>query len=126
SLALCAVCAADEKPKEKPKVSGTVEFAQKPTFPEGTEVKIQVLDVSIADEKADVLGEKIIKDPKNTPIEFEVEYDEEKVKRKGRYPVSCRITHKGKLLYFTDTHVPVITGKGKTKDVKVPVKEIRR
>lgn len=126
-LALCAVGLADEKkPKEKPKVSGTVEFARKPTLPEGTEVKIQVLDVSIADAKATVLGEKVITDPKATPIDFEVEYDGDKIKDKGRYSVSCRISHKGKLLFITDTNVAVITGEGKTKGVKVPVKEVKR
>jgi putative lipoprotein len=123
---VCLPASAEDKPKEKPKVTGTVEFKQKPTLPEGTEVKMQILDVSIADAKAVVLGEKIIKDPDKTPIAFEVEYDGDKIKQKGRYSISCRISHKGKLLFITDTSVPVITGKGGTKDVKVPVVAIKR
>jgi putative lipoprotein len=125
-VVVCLPASAEDKPKEKPRVTGAIEFKQKPTFLEGTEVKIQIQDVSIADAKAVVLGEKIIKDPKKTPIAFEVEYDGDKIKQNGRYSITCRITHKGKLLYVTDVNVPVITGKGGTKDVKVPVAEIKR
>lgn len=125
-IALSVAASADEKPKEKPKVTGKVVFAKRPTFPEGAEVKIQVQDVSIADKAADVLGEKLIKGPKLAPIPFEVEYDASKVRDGGRYSLSCRITHGGKLLYINDTNIPVLTGRGKTKDVELPVIEVER
>src|SRR5262245_51535419 len=97
--ALTSIHAADEKPaKKKPTVSGKVEFARKPTFADGTVVMIQVQDTSIADRKAVVLGEKVIKNPKAGPIEFEIEYDGDRIKPRGRYSISCRITLDGKLL----------------------------
>jgi uncharacterized lipoprotein YbaY len=127
-LMFCVSALAEDRPaKEKPKVSGSVEFKDKVKFEEGTKVTIQVQDTSIADKKAEVLGEKVI-NPKKTPIEFEIEYDGSKIKPRGRYTISCRITDKdGKLLFINDTSIPVITDKDRrTKDVKVPVIPVKR
>lgn len=128
SLLILSPLCADEKDKpakKKPTITGQVEFAKKPEFEKGTEVKIQVRDTSIADAKAVLIGEQILKDPKGGPIAFEVEYDGDKVKQGRRYSISCRITHKGKLIYINDTNIPVINAPGKTKDVKLPVIAVR-
>lgn len=113
------------KPAKKPAVTGTVEFTGKPTFPAGTVVTISVLDVSLADAPAKVLGKITIKDPRKTPIPFSVEYDGAAIKKGHMYALGVRIEANKKLLYINDTRISVITN-GKVKDIKAPVKEIKR
>ena len=133
ALALAALLAAGlaradktDPPPKKPTITGEVTFKDKPTFEKGTEVLIQVQDTSKADAKAVVLGKKTITDPKKTPIPFEVEYDDSKIKNTDRISLSVRISLKGKLLYINDTRIAVVNPPGKTKAVMAPVIAVKR
>src|SRR5262245_52294232 len=130
-VALAAAGRADQTdpakpPPKKPTVTGEVTFKDKPTFAKGTEVTIQVQDVSLAGGKAVVLGKKVIKDPMKTPIPFEVEYDGGKIKPRDRISLSVRITLGKKLLYINDTNIPVVNPPGKVKGVQAPVIAVKR
>jgi putative lipoprotein len=117
----------DEKKEEKTAITGTIEFKDGGELPAGAIVVVQLLDVSIADAKAEVLGKQEIKDAKKFPIPFRVEYDPAKVKLRGlRYSIGVRITVDGKLAYINDTNIAVISNGAPTKDVKAPVIKIKR
>lgn len=118
-----ATMAADEKPA----VTGTIEFKDGGELPAGAVVVVQLLDVSKADAKADVLGKQEIKDAKKFPIPFRVEYDANAVMpARARYSIGVRITVDGKLAYINDTNIAVISNGAPTKDVKAPVIKIKR
>ena len=60
--------------------------------------------------------------PGQIPIPYEVFYDPAKIEENHSYSMSARITDaEGKLLFISDTHVPVITQDYPTSDVQILV-----
>ena len=108
---------------EETAVSGTVIYRERIALPDDAVVKVQLQDVSKMDVKAEVLGEQVIKtEGKQVPIEYSVPYDPETIDERFTYAVSARIEDgAGKLLFISDTVIPVITGDNPTEDVEILV-----
>ncbi len=115
---------ADEKKKET--VTGTIEFQQKPTFARETIAEVKILDVSLADAPAVTIGMQTIKNLKEGPIPFAIPYDPGLIKPGHRYSLGVRITTKGRLDYINDTSIPILANGAPSKNVKAPVKQIKR
>ena len=107
-------------------VTGKIECKYKAEFTADTICEIAIQDVSLADAPAKVIAKKTIKDLKDFPIEFEVEYDPALVKANAEIALSIRISTKGKLEYINDTRIAVITRDRPSKDVKAPVIKIKK
>jgi uncharacterized lipoprotein YbaY len=71
----------------------------------GCVAQIQVNDVSIACGRAKTLGSAQIDNPDKFPFKFQVEYDDEPIKKlfHGQYAISVRIERMGKLEFINDT-----------------------
>ena len=116
-----------EKPAAKTEVTGNV-TGPAGDLEAGLVVKIQLLDVSLMDVPAKVLGEQVLRDPKAFPIPFAVPYDAKQVSKQSPtyfYTIGVRIEKDGQLRYISDTHIPVIAGKSPTTDVKAPVIKVK-
>jgi len=104
-------------------VSGTITYLQKIALPDDAVITIQIQDTSLADAKATVIGEQVIKtEGKQVPFDFEVTYDSNAIQDNHTYTMSARITDEaGKLLFINDTAIPVITRDSPTEDVEIIV-----
>ena len=117
--------AADEKPKLE-KLTGTIEFPADTKFDEGTTAVVAIQDTSLADAPAKTIATQTIKDLKKMPVEFAVEFDPAQINPKATITLSVRVSVKDKLAFINDTSIPVINGKGATKDVKAKVIAVKR
>jgi putative lipoprotein len=102
-------------------ITGDVTYLQRIALPDDAVVTVQLQDISKQDVAADILGEQEIKtEGKQVPIAYEVEYDEGEIEDNHTYSMSARITDgTGKLLFISDTVIPVITRGNPTADVEI-------
>jgi putative lipoprotein len=115
-----------DKDEKKPVLTGKVECKDKAEFTPDTVCEIQIQDVSIADTPAKVIAKVTIKDLKDFPIPFEIEYDPALIKPNAEIALSVRISTKGKLDYVNDTRIAVITRNKPAKDVAAPVIKVKK
>lgn len=104
-------------------VTGTVTYRQRSALPSGATVIVQLQDISRADAPATILGEqRIAMDGKSVPVPYAVAYDPTTIDPRSTVSVAARITDAdGKLLFISDTVIPVITQDNPTQDVEVVV-----
>lgn len=100
---------AQNPPSSKESVRGSAAYLARMALPPDAVLQVKVQDISRADAPAPVLGEVEIP-ISATPAQFEVRYDGTKIDPRGRYSVSARIRAGQRLLFLTDTVVPVING----------------
>ncbi len=104
-------------------VSGTVTYLQRIALPENAILEVRVQDISLADAPAITIGaDTYTLDGAQVPLPYTVYYNPAFVQENRRYSVSARITDaEGKLLFISDTMIPVITNDNPTTDVEVLV-----
>jgi putative lipoprotein len=103
-------------------VTGTVTYLQRIALPPDAVVTVQLQDVSVADAPAAVIGEQIIAEPGQVPIEYEVRYEYRDIKDAHSYSMQARIEDaEGKLLFISDISIPVLTQGHPTEDVEIIV-----
>lgn len=95
---------------EKKELSGTVAYRERIALPPGAIVEVQLLDVSLADAPAVVLGEVSITPVGQVPIPFTLTYDPAAIQPGHRYALQARISLDEKLLFTTDSHWAVFDG----------------
>ncbi len=102
-------------------VSGRVTFGGgEVTLPEGAVVTVQLLDTSLADAAATLIGEQIIRDARGLPLAFRVGYDPAAIDERNEYSLQATVRHAGRLLYINDTVHPVLTrGAPRNSDIEV-------
>lgn len=108
---------------DKPTVTGTVTYQQRIALPPDAIVTVTIEDTSRADAPADVIGQQVIETKgSQVPIPFAVPYDSNKIEENHNYSLRATIKDgSGKLLYISDTNVPVITRGNANKDVEIIV-----
>lgn len=100
-------------------VSGTVTYRQRSALPPNATLTIRILDVSRADASASVIAEQRVPTAgKQVPISFDLAYDRTKIQERNRYAVRAEIHDGERLLFTTDTSVPVIT-QGNPRSVEI-------
>ena len=104
-------------------MTGTVIYRERIALPDDAVVTVQLGDVSKMDANAAVLSEQTIKtEGKQVPFEYSLPYDPEASDERLTYAVSARIEDgEGKLLFISDTVIPVITQDNPTEDVEILV-----
>ena len=96
--------------RQNAKVTGTVTSLQRMALPPDAVVHVKLLDVSLQDVPARLLGEQIITNPNHqVPIPFEIEYDPAALDPRHTYAVQARITAKGQLMFISTSAYHVIT-----------------
>jgi putative lipoprotein len=109
-------------------VSGIVTYTQRIALPNDATVTVRILDVSIADAPARVIGEQLIRPAgKQVPFPYKVPFDAGDIEENYSYSLSVRIEDSlGKLLFISDTHNPVITRDSPVSGVEVIVIPVAR
>ena len=102
-------------------VSGTVTYLQRMALTPDATLVVQLRDVSRMDAPTPLIAETRIDSPGQVPIPFEIRYDPQAIDPRLTYSVSARILLGDKLLFISDTVVPVITQDNPTKDVEIVV-----
>ena len=100
-------------------VSGTVTYRPQRPLPAGAVLSVRLVDVSrqggasdsIAQDRIDVGG-------KQAPFSFDLAYERNRVQERNRYAIQAEIRDGERLLYTTDTSVPVIT-QGNPRSVEI-------
>ena len=125
TMILITACGVPEPPTAAECVTGDVVYRQKIALPQDAVVQIQIINASLMDAPAEVLGEQIITEPGQVPIPYEVCYDPSEINDNLMYSVSARITNgSGDLLFISDTVTPVITNGNPTEDVLINVIQV--
>lgn len=88
-------------------LDGTVFFREKIMLPETARVRVQLLDVSLADAPAKVLGEAVATGA-SPPYDYAIEYDPSAIVPGHHYAVSARIMDGEELLFISTTHNSVL------------------
>lgn len=104
-------------------VSGTVTTPERSALPPDAVLTVSLQDVSLADAPAKLLGEQQISmDGQSVPVPYSIAYDPATIDPRNSYSVAARITDAGgKLLFISDTMIPVITRDNPTQDVEIVV-----
>lgn len=112
----------------RPQVSGTVTYLQRIALPESAIVRVQLLDVSIADAPTTIVAEQVFStNGAQVPLAFSLSYARDAVLETRRYSVSARITDRdGRLLFISDTFTPVITGGSPTAGIELVLVQVAR
>ena len=102
-------------------VRGKITYNNKHDLPAGSELVIQIRDVSYQDAPSTVINETVIADPGDSPIAFEIGYDSDDISERRLYAISAAIYNSEKqLLLINDTVYEVIT-RGHPNRVRVPL-----
>ncbi len=89
-------------------VHGTIMKRDRRALTPDTLIEVSVSDISLADAPARVVGKQTFSsDGKQMPLAFSVPVTAEDIVANRRYTISVRVTEGGKLIYITDTMIPV-------------------
>lgn len=101
-------------------ITGQISYPQKISLTEEAVVTIQLVDISKQDVKAQVIAEKLIRNPGQVPINFDILYNPDDILSDNTYSLKVKIEDKGSLLFTTNTVYPVINN-GITENIRVKV-----
>jgi uncharacterized lipoprotein YbaY len=100
-------------------VSGTVTYRQRSALPTSAVLSVTIIDVSRPDASSTIIAEQRTPTAgKQVPIPFDITYDRTKVQERNRYAVRAEIRDGDRLLFTTDTSIPVIT-QGNPRNVEI-------
>ena len=100
---------APEAPTPAASVTGTVSYPGDAPLPPGAELTVRLEDVSRADAPSITIAERVIANPGQSPIRFEIGYDPADIDDRFDYSIQATITHGGALLFINDTVYSVLT-----------------
>jgi uncharacterized lipoprotein YbaY/heat shock protein HslJ len=99
-------------------VSGKLEYRERIMLTPEAVATVTLEDVSLADAPAKVIARQEIANPGAPPIAFALEYPLDAIDERMTYSVRAQIHDRGRLLFTSDTHAPVLTrGAGNTVDL---------
>ena len=90
-------------------VTGTVSYPGSAALPPGAELTVRLEDVSRADAPSVTIAERVIANPGQSPIRFEIGYDPADIDDRFDYSIQATITHGDTLLFINDTVYSVLT-----------------
>lgn len=99
-------------------LTGTVSYRERIMLPPTASVRVQLLDVSLADAPAKVLGEATAEGA-SPPYHYTIAYDPGDILPGHRYAVSARITDGDELLFISTTQHAVFSDGPDATDVMV-------
>lgn len=104
-------------------ITGTISYRERLALTDSAVVRVTLRDVSLQDVRAPLLAEQEITAPGQVPIRFELHYSPADIDERRSYAVRATIHDRGRLLFTTDTHVPVLT-RGGGREAHLTVVEV--
>ncbi len=99
-------------------VTGTLDYRERAALPPDAVASVRLEDVSLADAPSVLIAERVIANPGQVPIRFEIGYDPALIDERRDYAVQAAITRGGELLFVNDTVYSVLTW-GNPSDVEM-------
>ena len=96
-------------------ITGTAFYRERIALPSNAVFEATLLDVSLADAPATVLGRTVASDPPSPPIRFAIPYDPRDIDVGRSYSVRATISVDGQLRFTSDRVYPVLTGESDTE-----------
>jgi copper homeostasis protein (lipoprotein) len=90
-------------------VTGSAFYRERIALPPGAVFEAVLEDISRADAPATEIARVERAEPGNPPFEFALDYDPETIDPRAVYSVRARVLVEGRLMFTSDTVVPVIT-----------------
>lgn len=110
--AVCALLAVPGAALAAPQsLDGTVTYRERMALPPEARITVQLVDVSLADAPATLLGETVIQPETQVPVPFRIDYDDAALKPGHSYALQARITL-GDELMFINTSRHAVFGDG--------------
>ena len=106
-------------------VTGTVSYPGSAPLPPGAELTVRLEDVSRADAPSITIAERVIANPGQSPIPFEIGYDPADIDARFDYSIQATITQGDTLLFINDTVYSVLTW-GHPSGVDMVLVSVRR
>jgi putative lipoprotein len=137
---LLAGCQSPEKdgassisaPARAGELRGTVNFRQATMLVPGMAVEVKLVDASRGDGSGETLGATTIREPRNLPVPFVLNYEPARIDPRRRYEVQARVMVDGRVRWINTTAYPVLTGAGgggsagRTDNIEVWVEQVSR
>jgi len=108
---------------QQDKIQGSVTYRERIALPPNAQLEIVLADVSLADAPYKAIAEKKIIPAGQVPIQFELNFDPNKIMSNYTYAVMARITEDGKLLFINDQSYQVLT-RGRPNTVEMVLKRV--
>ena len=109
AISTAAPAPARETPTPAASVTGTIAYPGDAALPPGAELTVRLEDVSRADAPSVTIAERVIANPGQSPIRFEIGYDPADIDDLFDYSIQATITHGDALLFINDTVYSVLT-----------------
>ena len=115
ALAACRDTATDatsdsaEQPRSAARITGTITYRERLALTDRATVSVTLEDVSRQDVAAPVLAQQQLSAPGQIPIRFALDSSPADIDERMSYAIRATIHDRGRLLFTTDTHVPVLT-----------------
>ena len=93
-------------------ISGTVIYRERMALSNQAELEITLEDVSRQDVAAKIIARQVIKDTGQVPIRFELPYEPADIDERMSYSLRAKLRDRGRLMFISDTHAPVLTRGG--------------
>jgi len=90
-------------------IQGKALYTDTLPLPKNAKFEVFLEDISLMDASSVVIGETTIFPAGQIPIDFSIQFDDDKITLGNRYAVRAKITQNDKLLYVTDTVNPVFS-----------------
>jgi uncharacterized lipoprotein YbaY/heat shock protein HslJ len=100
------------------RVSGSLSYRERLALTSEAVAEVSLRDVTLADAPAPLISQQMIEDPGQVPIRFELSVPADQIDPRRAYAVQARITDRGRLLFISDTHTPVLT-RGSGNEVRM-------
>jgi len=124
ALAACQqqtpVNANEPDPAHATMITGTASYRERMALSDQAVFEITLEDVSRQDVAATVIARQTMTNPGQVPIRFELPYSPEDIDERMSYSLRGKIHDRGRLMFISDTHTPVLTrGGGREAHLKL-------
>jgi putative lipoprotein len=110
-ISACGHLDTTPEPRGDRTLTGTIHFRAQTELPADAKATVRLLDVSKADEPAQVLSEQVIDSVTSSPIAFTLDYKAEDLVPPKRVRLDARISVNGKLRFYSASSYSVTTEK---------------
>ncbi|MFY0691770.1 MAG: YbaY family lipoprotein [Paracoccaceae bacterium] len=90
-------------------LAGTATYLERIAMPPGVTFEVRLEDVSRMDAPAHILSTVTVNAAGNPPYDFTIPYNPEIIQEARRYTLRASLRLGARLLFTTDTHIPVLT-----------------
>ncbi len=119
----CATTAQTPADRSYKPISGSIPLDSSIILKKAVAVEIQLLDVTIPSEEAKQLSKQIIKNPKKTPVNFSLRFEETDIQAFGSYVVRLAVFEGETKIYESLRDIGVLT-KGNPDTIDIPLRQI--